>query len=127
MKTRTRLAVGFSLVVFSVLLTATVSFRIYNRIHGQSLELREQIRPDVSTLLELYGTLVELDRSAIAYALHSREEDKARTQALAQNLVATAKRHRDRKNHFGTTQEALAQNVVDTAIQYTDLIATIMA
>ncbi len=127
MKIHTKLAVGFSLVVFLVLLTAAVSFRIYQRIHGQAQELRERIRPDVSTALGLYGTLVELDRSLIAYALHGRQEDKMQAQALAQRLVATATWHRERKNHFGATQGTIAQDVLDAVVQYTDLIATIVA
>ncbi len=127
MKIHTKLAVGFSLVVFLVLLTAAVSLRIYQRIQRQTLELREQIRPDVGTTLGLYGTLVELDRSLIAYTLYGWEEDKTQAQALAQRLVATATWHRERKNHFGATQGAMAQDVLDAVVQYTDLVATIVA
>jgi signal transduction histidine kinase len=127
MKVHTKLVVGFSLVVFAVLLTAAVSLRIYEQIHRHSVELREQIHPDVSALLELYGTLVELDRYIIAYALHGHDEDKAQSKDLAQRLVATATRHREHKNYLGTTQEAMVQEVVDTAVRYAALVDTIVA
>jgi len=127
MRIRTRLAVGFSLVVLSILLTAAVSLRIYHRIHKQSVELREEVRPDVSAIMGLYGTLVELDRVVASYALHGQDEDRAEVQALATRLAATATGHRDHESHFGPEQEAMAQSVVEAVTRYTTIVTEVTA
>ncbi len=127
MRIRTRLAAGFSLVVFSILLTAAVSLRIYERIHAQSVELREDIQPQVGAIMGLYETVVDLDRFVVAYVLYNGEEDKAQAQALAERLTTIAAGHREREHRFGPAEEAMAQAAVHAVSQYTALVEKIVA
>jgi signal transduction histidine kinase/ActR/RegA family two-component response regulator len=127
MPIRTKLVVGFSLVVVCLLLTAALSLTIYERLHAQSVELREDIRPQISATTGLYATLVDLDRFVVAYALWGREEDRVRTEALAGRLTTIAVGHRDRERRFGRAEEAVAQATVDVVAQYTAVTKEIIA
>ncbi len=127
MRIRTRLAVGFVLVVLAVLLTAVVSLRIYQRLYRQSIELREDIRPQARATMALYATLVDLDRFVVAYALYGRDEDKVRMQALARQLNTTAVEQREREGRFGVAEEAMAQAAAEAVVRYTAVIEEIVA
>jgi signal transduction histidine kinase/ActR/RegA family two-component response regulator len=119
MRIRTKLGVGFSLVVLSVLLMAGVSLRTYERLHAHRMELREDIRPQVRAIMELYGVLVDLDRLAIAYVLEGHEVNRKQAQALVEQLTTIAKEHHERERRFGPTEEAIAQATVDAVAHYT--------
>lgn len=126
MRIRTRLAVGFSLVVLAILLTAALSLRIQAIIDARRVELRDQVRPNVSATLRLYGALVETHHSAVLYALYGREEDKARTQLCMQDLVATSQDHLEHESR-GAGQNTSAQDLMDAVTRYTSTIAEIAA
>ncbi len=81
MRIGTKLTAGFSLVILSILFTTGLSLSVYRKINEKCIELKDEIKPNVVAMMQLYNAIIDLDRWSMTYALYGQEEHKQKVQS----------------------------------------------
>ncbi len=127
MRIRTRLGIGFSLVVLSTLVTAALCQAFFRQINAQCAELRDDIRPNVDATMRLYNAIVESHRWGMTYVLYNRAEDQRELRSALDGLEAVGVEHLQHERLFSPSEQQIAEEIVAAITQYTAVARDIMA
>ena len=120
-----KLTTGFSLIVLSILVTTSISLSIYRKINEKTEELREEIKPNVVAMMQLYKAIIDLDHWSMTYVLNSQEEHKQKVQTAIERLEKVGLEHLEDEKHDGPIKRIMAEEIMAKLKRYTLTITEI--
>lgn len=121
-----KLTAGFSLIVLFILITAAVSLRVYRKINEKSIELRDEIKPNVVAMMQLYNAIIDLDRWSMTYALYGQEEHKQKVQSAIEHTEKIGLEHLEHEKPHGQVKQIMAEEIMLKVKRYTLTITEII-
>ncbi|MHC4750193.1 MAG: PAS domain S-box protein [Planctomycetota bacterium] len=121
-----KLTIGFSLVVLSILITAGLSLSVYRKINEKCIELKDDIKPNVVAMMQLYKAIVDLDHWSMTYVLDSHDEHKQKVQSAIEHLEKVGIEHLEDEKLDGSVKRAMAEDILARVKRFTLTITEII-
>ena len=121
-----KLLFGFVAIITCVLLTTSLTLRIYRVINDNSIQLREQVKPHVAYLMQLYQGIVDLDRWTLTYILDGQAEQRSKIEAIIDQLEMNAAQHLIHEQANGVVKETMAREIQNKINRYTTVLKDIL-
>ncbi|MFX0210872.1 MAG: ATP-binding protein [Candidatus Hodarchaeota archaeon] len=126
MRISTKLTTGFSLVILSILFTASLSLSIYRKINDKCIELREEVKPNVISIMQLYKGIVDLDHWGMTFVLNPQEEHKQKVQSIIEHLEKVGLEHLENERSDEQVKKIMAEEIMAKVKTYTLTITEIV-
>jgi len=125
MRIGTKLTAGFSVVILSILFTTGLSLSVYSKINEKCIELRDEIKPNVVAMTQLYKAITDLDHWNMTYILYTQEEHKKKVQTAIDQLEKVGLEHLEDEKHDGLIKRTMAEEIMTKLKRYTLTITEI--
>ena len=125
MRISTKLTAGFSLVILSILLTAGLSLSVYREINEKCIALRDEIKPNVVAMMQLYNAIIDLHHWSMTYALYGQEEHKQKVQSAIEHTEKIALEHLEHEKPHGQVKQIMAEEIMVKVKRFTLTITEI--
>jgi len=126
MRIRTRLAIGFLIVVAMILPAALLSLRTYRRIHQEFEGLRDDIIPGVLTMVEMEQAATQAHHRLMEYMVHGKEEDTELARSCLEGLKKAGLEHLEHDRHAGPEEQRAAEELLARTEGLSSAIAAII-
>ena len=126
MRIGTKLTAGFSLVILSILFTTGLSLSVYRKINEKCIELKDEIKPNVVAMMQLYNAIIDLDRWSMTYALYGQEEHKQKVQSAIEHTEKIGLEHLEHEKPHGQVKQIMAEEIMAKVKRYTLTITEII-
>ena len=125
MRIGTKLTAGFSLVILSILFTAGLSLSVYRNINEKCIELRDEIKPNVVAMMQLYNAIIDLHHWSMTYALYGQKEHKQKVQSAIEHTEKIALEHLEHEKPHGQVKQIMAEDIMAKVKRFTLTITEI--
>ena len=105
MKVRTRLAIGFLVVVVMIAPATFVSLRTYRQIHEEFEALEGDIIPGAIAMAEMEHLATQGHHHLMEYMVHGKEENRELAQSCLEDLQKAGLEHLRRERHVGPQEQ----------------------
>jgi len=113
MKIKTRLAIGFLVVVAMIMPATFFSLRTYRQIHKEFNILKDDIIPGAMAVVKMERLTTQGHRHLMEHMVHGKQEDRELAQSCLEDLKKAAMEHSRHERHVGP-QEQLAAEEIET-------------
>jgi signal transduction histidine kinase/CheY-like chemotaxis protein len=125
MRISRKLTLGFSVVALSILVIASFTLSTYRSISNKCTELKDGIKPNIVSMMQLYKTIVDLDHWNMTYVLDGHGEHKQKVESAIERLEEAGGEHLEHEKAFGRVKEVMAEEIAAKVNRYTLIITEI--
>jgi signal transduction histidine kinase/ActR/RegA family two-component response regulator len=125
MRIGTKLTAGFSLVILSILFTAGLSLSVYRNINEKCIELKDEIKPNIVAMMQLYNAIIDLHHWSMTYALYGQEEHKQKVQSAIEHTEKICFEHLEHEKPHGQVKQIMAEEIMAKVKRFTLIITEI--
>ena len=112
MRIRTKLTAGFLLVILSILFITGLSLSVYSKIDEKCIELREEIKPNIVAMMQLYNAIIDLHHWSMTYALYGQEEHKQKVESAIERTEKIGLEHLEHEKLHGQVKQMMAEEII---------------
>ena len=113
MKVRTRLTVGFLIILLLIWVTVFVASNTYTEIHEEFVLLKEDTMPDAIAMIEMEMLANEVAHESMDYIYSGKEETKQSILSAIKQLENKGLVHLEHETHIGQEEQKAAEELIE--------------